>query len=197
MTYSTGYRILASDYNGFVNNNSQNINAWWATGSGNAGWGQSSLSTVTQGTKINASSWAAIVNTLQTSSNHTGTTITSRTAPVTGDTIAILSNMATDIDTITGNRLNAVASGAQYVTWSGTSYQSTNWATSLTFTHTITFASATLAFSPPLSTLIFLSMSSPLNKKQPSKERSSSSVCWLPQCNISSKMVCCNLSASN
>ena len=120
MTYSTGYRILASDYNGFVNNNSQNINAWWATGSGNAGWGQSSLSTVTRGTKINASSWAAIVNTLQTSSNHTGTTITSRTAPSTGNKIRVFSGLQTDITNVYNGRGNAAASGSTGTTWTGT-----------------------------------------------------------------------------
>ena len=41
---------------------------------------------------------------------------------------------------------------------------------------TITFANATLAFSPPLRILIFLSASSPLKRKHPSKPRSSSSV---------------------
>ena len=45
---------------------------------------------------------------------------------------------------------------------------------------------AILAFSPPLSTFIFLSISSPLKRKQPSSTRSSRSVFWLPHVCISS-----------
>jgi hypothetical protein len=42
------------------------------------------------------------------------------------------------------------------------------------------FASATRAFSPPLSTFIFLSTSSPPKRKQPKRVRSSSSVFCAP-----------------
>jgi hypothetical protein len=82
--------------------------------------------------------------------SHQGTTITSRTNPVVGDTIAILANMNTDITNITSARGNAVASGAQTTTFSGTTSKTSNTgsgstAWTITFTHTITWASANAA----------------------------------------------------
>ena len=82
--------------------------------------------------------------------NHQGTTITSRTAPVTGNVIAILSNVATDINTLTGSRGNAAASGTAIGTFSGTTSKTTptgsgQSAWTITFTHTVTFASANAA----------------------------------------------------
>jgi hypothetical protein len=75
--------------------------------------------------------------------SHQGTTITSRTNPVVGDTIAILANMNTDITNITSARGNAAASGAQTTTFSGTTSKTSNTgsgstAWTITFTHTIT-----------------------------------------------------------
>jgi hypothetical protein len=82
--------------------------------------------------------------------SHQGTTITSRTNPVVGDTIAILANMNTDITNITSARGNAAASGAQTTTFSGTTSKTSNTgsgstAWTITFTHTITWASANAA----------------------------------------------------
>jgi hypothetical protein len=82
--------------------------------------------------------------------SHQGTTITSRTNPVVGDTIAILANMNTDITNITSARGNAAASGAQTTTFSGTTSKTSNTgsgstAWTITFTHTITWASADAA----------------------------------------------------
>jgi hypothetical protein len=82
--------------------------------------------------------------------SHQGTTITARTAPVAGNTISILAALNTDLTTLTTNRGNAAASGAQFTGWTGTSSKtsatgsgSTAW--TITFTHTITWASAAAA----------------------------------------------------
>ena len=40
MTYSTGGLIEATDYNTFATN----LNAIWSTGSGDSGWGQTTIS---------------------------------------------------------------------------------------------------------------------------------------------------------
>jgi hypothetical protein len=79
--------------------------------------------------------------------SQTGATITSRTAPVVGNTIAILANVATDINTLTLARGNAVASGTEYGTFTGTTSKTSatgsgTAAWTITFTHTVTFASA-------------------------------------------------------
>jgi hypothetical protein len=147
MTYTQGSLIEAADYNGFANASANNINAVWSTGSGDKGWGQTALSTVSIGGTVTATSWAALVGNLATAGSQTGSTLTSRTQPVTGNVIAILANVATDINTITLNRGNAVASGTEYGVFSGTTSKTTatgsgQAAWTITFTHTVTFASA-------------------------------------------------------
>jgi len=147
MTYTQGSLIEASDYNGFANASANNINAVWSTGSGDKGWGQTALSTVSIGGTVTATSWAALVGNLATAGSQTGSTLTSRTQPVTGNVIAILANVATDINTITLNRGNAVASGTEYGVFSGTTSKTSATgsgqdAWTITFTHTVTFASA-------------------------------------------------------
>ena len=149
MTYTQGSLIEATDYNGFVSTTSgANINATWGTGTTSAGYGQTALATVSSGGTVTATSWASLVNTIAAMANHQGTTITSRAAPVTGNVIAILSAVNTDITNCYNNRGNAVAQGSQYSIISGTNSKTstTSGATwSITFENTITFASADAA----------------------------------------------------
>jgi hypothetical protein len=82
--------------------------------------------------------------------SQTGTTITARTAPVTGNTISVLSAVATDISSINTNRGFAVGVGSEYGIFSGTTSKTTatgsgQAAWTITFTHTVTFASAAAA----------------------------------------------------
>lgn len=151
MTYSQGSLIEATDYNGFVSTNSgANVNDIWGTGSSDKGYGQSAMGTVSAAGTISATQWANLVNNISSMASHQGTSITSRTAPVTGDTITILSNLNTDLTNLTTNRLNCASSGSQYTSWSGTSSKTSatgsgSSAWTITFTHTITFASADAA----------------------------------------------------
>ena len=147
MTYTQGSLIEAADYNGFANASANNINKVWSTGTGDSGWGQTALSTVSLGGTVTATSWAALVANLATAGQQTSSTLTSRTQPVTGNVIAILANVATDINTITLNRGNAAASGTEYGVFSGTTSKTSATgsgqdAWTITFTHTVTFASA-------------------------------------------------------
>ena len=142
MTYSSGGLIQAADYNTFATN----LNAIWSTGTTDSGWGQTSISSVSANGIVTATNWATLVNNLATSGSQTVTTITSRTAPVTGNIIAILANVATDITSCTTNRGNAASVGNEIgyivgttsktgVTGAGT----TAW--TITFTHIVTFDS--------------------------------------------------------
>ena len=147
MTYSAGNVILAADYNGFANDSANNIGNVWAVGSTDKGWGQANIANVAAAGTVTATQWASLVNTLTTMGSQTGATITSRTAPVAGNTIAILANVATDINTLTLARGNAAASGTEYGTFTGTTSKTTatgsgTAAWTITFTHTVTFASA-------------------------------------------------------
>jgi len=154
MTYSAGSTILADDYNSFVNNgvggnSSIDINEIWNL-STTVGYGQTALSTVTGGSTqtITATQWASLVNTLANIGAHQGTTLTSRTAPVAGNTIAIFNNLATDITNCRNNAANASAQGTEYGVFSGTTSKTTatgsgTTAWTITFTHTVTFANNT------------------------------------------------------
>jgi hypothetical protein len=149
MTYSAGQLIEATDYNGFVSTTAgANINNVWSTGSGDAGWGQSALATVAAAGSITATQWASLVNTISSMASQTGTSITSRAAPVAGNTIQILAALNTDLTNITANRQNAVANGTQFTGWTGTNSKTaaTSGATwTITFVNTVTFASADAA----------------------------------------------------
>lgn len=147
MTYTVGGLIQATDYNGFVNASANNINAVWSTGSGDKGWGQTAISAVSAGATVTATQWATLVANLATAGQQTNSTLTSRTQPVAGNTIAILANVATDINTITNNRGNAAASGTTIGAFTGAVSKTTdtgsgNSAWTITFTSTITFPSA-------------------------------------------------------
>ena len=152
MTYSSGSLILAADYNSFVGNVSGNsINNVWGTGTvGDLGWGQSNIANVATGGTVTATQWSSLVTTLTAMGNQSNTAITTRTAPVAGNTISILANVATDINSITNNRGNAAASGTIYATWTGNIAKTAATATNaagwnITFTNTITFPSAAQA----------------------------------------------------
>jgi hypothetical protein len=152
MTYSVGGLIQATDYNGFADTTAGgNVNIMWGVGTSDAGYGQSTtLATVSAAGTVTATQWAGLVNRISSIASHQGTTITSRTAPVAGNTIAILNAVQTDLNNCYTNRGNAAASGTQFTGWTGTSSKtgttgsgSTPW--TITFTHTITWASANAA----------------------------------------------------
>jgi hypothetical protein len=116
MTYSVGGLIQAADYNGFVANTaSANVNAVW-----NSTYGQPALTTANVGATVTATQWASLNNTLTSIGNHQATTLTSRTSPVAGNTIAVLANVNTDLTTVNSNKYYAYASGSQYTAWTGT-----------------------------------------------------------------------------
>jgi hypothetical protein len=147
MSYTTGGLIEATDYNGFVATGANNINSIWGTGSGDKGWGQTNIAQVSVGGTVTATQWATLVANLATSGQQTSSTLTSRTQPVAGNIISVLNNVSTDINTITLNRGNAAASGTEYGVFSGTTSKTSGTgsgqsAWTITFTHTVTFASA-------------------------------------------------------
>lgn len=147
MSYTVGGLIEATDYNGFVSTSGNNVNAIWSTGTTDKGYGQSAIANVAAGGTVTATQWATLVNNIAAIGNHQGTTITSRAAPVTGNVIAILANVAADINTLTSTRGNAAASGTEIVAFTGTTSKTTgtgsgSTAWTITFTHTVTFGSA-------------------------------------------------------
>ena len=126
MTYSQGSTVLATDFNGFVGPTASggtpgaNLNDIWAVGSGDKGWGQTAIANPAAASIITSTNqWTSLINNLATAGSQTGTTLTSRTAPTPGATITVLPNVNTDLTNVTTNRGNAVASGTEYGTFSG------------------------------------------------------------------------------
>ena len=150
MTYVVNGLIEAVDYNGFVSTNGANVNGIWSTGAATAGYGETAVSTVSAAATITATQWSTLNSRISSMASHQGTTITSRSNPTTGSTIAILANLNTDVTAITNARGNASASGAQTTSFSGTTSKTTDTGSgstpwTITFTHTITWASANAA----------------------------------------------------
>lgn len=151
MTYIAGGLIEAVDYNGFVSTNvNANLNSVWSVGTGDRGWGQTAVGTVSAGGVVAATQWAALTNTLATACTQSSTAFTARTAPVAGNLIQILAALNTDLTSLTVNRGNAAASGTEFGTFGGTTSKTTgtgsgttSW--TITFTHTVTFADANAA----------------------------------------------------
>ena len=146
MTYTIGGLIQATDHNGFASTTvGGNINAVW-----NTAYGQTALTTVSAAGTVTATQWATLNNTLTSLGNHQATTLTSRTSPVAGNTIAILSNFGTDCTSVNTNKLNAAGSGSQFTAWTGTASKTSATgsgtdAWTITFTQTVTWANATAA----------------------------------------------------
>jgi hypothetical protein len=153
MGYSQTGTITAADYNGFASSGANNINAIWSTGSGDKGWGQTAIPAVSiSGTVTAPAYWNSLIANLAQAGSQTGTSMTPRTLPVAGATITALSDIQTNIDTVTTNRGNAISSGTEYGTFTGTGVSKTS-ATSngtqgtwtITWTQTVTFGSADAA----------------------------------------------------
>lgn len=146
MTYASGGLIEATDYNGFTSTTAGgNVNYVW-----NTQYGQTALSTVSTGATVTATQWATLNTTVSSLASHQGTTITSRTNPVAGNTIAVLANLGTDITNCNTNQYNAASQGTQYTGWTGTASKTAATgsgaaAWTITFTDTITFADTTAA----------------------------------------------------
>ena len=146
MSYAQYNLIEASDYNNLTGGPSSTtantLNVTWATGTGNAGYGQTAEANVTIGDSVTAAKWANLVNKTANAATHQGTSITSVAAPVSGGSIQFVSAIPTNLETIYGSRLNAQTVGS---TTANTATRGTPWSTSLTFTHTATFANADAA----------------------------------------------------
>ena len=149
MTYSLGGLIQAADYNGFANDTAgANVNSLWGVGTTDRGYGQSTtLATVSAGGTVTATQWAGLVNRISSIASHTNTSITARSAPVAGNLIQVLAAVNTDLTNCTTNRGNAVASGTEVGTFTGdvsktSATGSGQAAWTITFTQTVTFASA-------------------------------------------------------
>lgn len=137
MTYAVGGLIQASDYNNFLTT----VNAVWSVGSGNTGYGQTAIPTVSSGSIVYASEIADLINKIANSASHQGTSLGSYidATPSPGDIIVFEPNLQTNVTAINNSRLNAATQGSTSA--STITNTSISWSSSLTMTWTIAFAS--------------------------------------------------------
>jgi hypothetical protein len=127
MAYTTGDTILDDHYNDFATS----VNAIWGTGTGDAGYGESStVSAVSAGATITATQWTTLLARMNSMASHQGSSITAISNPSASDTISAYAALSTNIGTITTNRLNVAARQG---------VANTNRDNANTFTGTLTF----------------------------------------------------------
>ncbi len=141
MAYSQGGLIEATDYNNLINGSNQ-LNTVWGVGTGDAGYGQTPITTVTSTSVVTASQWATLINTLNSVRTHQSGAGSGISAVTTGQTINHLSTLQANVNTSYTNRLTRNALGA---TTTGSNLDGTwNVATPTTFqqVRTVAFQSA-------------------------------------------------------
>jgi len=146
MSYAQFGTIAAGDYNALVGANpggtANVLNTVWATGSAGAGYGQTAEANVAVGDTVTATKWANLITKTANSASHQSSSITSVTAPASGNTITYNANVVTNLQTVYTNRLNAVSQSA---TSSNTATYGATWLNAITFTHTVSFANGDAA----------------------------------------------------
>lgn len=138
MSYAQYGKVEAADFNTLAGN----LNLVMATGTGAAGYGQTSEANVAVGDTVTAVKWANVVNRTSNAASHQGSSISSVTAPTSGGTITYLSAIPTNLTTIYNNRLNAATQGS---TSANTVTTVTSWSDYALWTHTATFSSGDAA----------------------------------------------------
>lgn len=143
MTYEQYGLISYTDFNNFAgatNSTTANtLNAVLGVGSGNSGYGQPTVTNVAQYATVSASDWASLINKMTSTASQQATSITALTAPTAGDRINYLSALSTNLTSLYTKRNNAGSQGSSVAT---ATTNATAWSSAITFTHTVSFASA-------------------------------------------------------
>ncbi len=146
MAYAAGDSILDDHYNGFLSGSTAGaygINHIQGTGAGEYGLGLTSLTGTSAGTTVAASQWNTLFTNMDNIANHTNDTLTSTAARSAGDSIAMISALQTDLNTLAASvaagcpNATAVAEGGELQS----SAASSRWNDSHIVEHSITFSS--------------------------------------------------------
>lgn len=121
MTYASAGLIQAADFNGFAGTSqtgsAATINQIWGIGTGDCGYGQTAIATVSAGNTVAATNWAALINTLNSIRTHQSGSGSGISAPSAGSTITYLSTLSSAITTAYSSRTSYASVGS--VTSSG------------------------------------------------------------------------------
>lgn len=118
MAYFAGGLIEATDYNNLINGSNQ-LNTVLGVGFGDAGYGQTAISTVAATNTVTATQWATLINRLNSVRTHQSGVGSGIGAVTAGQTINHLATLQTEVNTAFNNRGSFVAQG-------GTSFGPTN-----------------------------------------------------------------------
>ncbi len=145
MAYQTGDEILDDHYNGFADDNTNNVNKILGTGNADFGYGQTNtVDTVSAGNTVQASQWNTLLTRMRSIADHQASGITTADSGQlsAGDIIAAIGTINADITTLANNRLNA-ASGNITVSndVTGTRTFTGSWTTNTIHEWKATFAS--------------------------------------------------------
>lgn len=157
MAYSQGGVITYTDYNNLVGTSTTTtagqLNAVWAVGTGNSGYGQTAISqSAATGGLVTATQWSTLVNALNAVESHqTGSTASNISVMTQGQTITYLSAVTTNINAVTA--APARYTGLQTTKVTGTPVAATaitavnnaTYGPTAFCTRTVTFASADAA----------------------------------------------------
>lgn len=147
MAYSSGGLIENTDYNNFINGSNQ-LNTVWGVGTGNTGYGQTPIASVSSAGMVTAAQWATLINTLNSITVHQSGTPSGIFPVLPGSQINYLSTLGTAINTVYTNRLNF---SLQSSTTTGSTFSpnfsvgNQSGASTWTFTRTISFSSGDAA----------------------------------------------------
>ena len=157
MTYSSGGLIQAADFSAISGTTSSTganlLNTVWATGTGDAGYGQTAVTppsasgnvtaNLGAGAGVSAGEWAGLINRLNNASTHQGGAASGVTSPTSGSTITYLSALTGAVTTAYAARLSFNSTqGTTSTTSHSFSYSAISGATATgTSTRTCTFAS--------------------------------------------------------
>jgi len=111
MAYQQGGLIEATDYNNLINGTNQ-LNTVWSVGNGDAGYGQTAITTVAETNTVTATQWATLINRLNSVRNHQSGVGSGITAVTAGATINHLSTLQTQVNTAYTNRGLFVVQGS-------------------------------------------------------------------------------------
>jgi hypothetical protein len=146
MTWSAGGLVQASDLNTMLGGNptttANTLNAVFATGGGQAGYGGTAVANVSAGGQITTTPWNGLFYNTGNAASHQGTSITSISNVSVSNTVTFYSAAQTNLNSIYSARGNAASQGS---TSSNAVTTASTWTATATFTHTITFANGDAA----------------------------------------------------
>ncbi len=146
MTWAAGGLVQATDLNTMLGGNPtttvNTLNATWATGGSQAGYGHTAVANVAAGDVVSATPWNGLFYNTGNAASHQGTSITSISNVSSSNVVTFYSAAQTNLNSIYAARGNAASQGS---TTSNAVTTASTWTSTATFTQTVSFANGDAA----------------------------------------------------